>query len=126
MNTSTTHNETSAKSCGQQNACRVARPRADIYEGKSEFVLVLDTPGVLTDDVHVQLDRSELQVEAVRWLAPAVDGQQRPARSYRRTFVLPDTVDAEHITAALDKGVLTLTLPKRSDAAVRTIRVNQQ
>jgi len=125
MNTAT-HTETSARTCTPSATCQVARPRADIYEGKTEFVLILDTPGVATDDVHVELDRSELTVVAVRWLGPAVEGKERPSRSYRRSFVLPDTVDAERISAALDKGVLTLTLPKRADASVRTIRVTPQ
>lgn len=126
MNTTTAHSDTSTKRCGPSTACQISRPQADIYEGKSEFVLVLDTPGVVSDDVHVQLDRSALTVEAVRWLGPAVEGQERPSRTYRRSFVLPDSVDAERISAALDKGVLTLTLPKRADAAVRTIRVTPQ
>ena len=102
------------------------QPRADVFEGKDHFELRLDMPGVLADDLNVQLDRSELTVSGTRWLGPAEEGKERPSRLYRRLFLVPDSVDPAAITAGLDKGVLTLTLGKRAEAAVRTIKIAQQ
>lgn len=36
--------------------------------------------------------------------------------SFSRTFALPDNVREDDITASLDKGVLTVTLPKQDPA----------
>lgn len=131
MNTATNTTETSIKtqSCGPCTTTTTTSrrdhvtPRADVLEGKEQYVLLLDVPGVTNGDVTVELDRGDLVVEATRYLGPAVEGQPRPARRYRRTFSLPDTVDTKAITAALDKGVLTLTLPKRAEATAQRIPV---
>jgi len=133
MNTATNTTETTIKTntcgpCTTTTASAARRdhvtPRADILEGRDQFVLLLDVPGVVTGDVTVELDRGGLVVEAIRYLGPAVQGASRPSRRYRRTFSLPDTVDAKAITAALDKGVLTVTLPKRAEAAAHRIPVS--
>jgi HSP20 family protein len=131
MNAATTPTETTIKTntCAPCATTTTARrdhvtPRADVLEGKTEYVLLLDLPGVATGDVTVELDRGDLVVEAVRYLGPAVEGGTRPSRRYRRTFGLPDTVDAKAISAGLDSGVLTLTLPKRAEAAAHRIPVS--
>ena len=105
-------------------AADTLRPRAEIREGKERYELELELPGVLADDLSVQVDRGELTVEATRFLGPAVDGQERPRRVYQRAFALPESVDPEQIGANLENGVLTLTLGKRTEAAVRKIKVN--
>ena len=35
--------------------------------------------------------------------------------SYNQTFIIPEEVDVEHIAAAMNDGVLTITLPKKEE-----------
>ena len=47
----------------------------------------------------------------------------RTSRSFRHSFKLPEDVDEKGISAEMDKGVLTLNLPKRPEVAPRRITV---
>jgi HSP20 family protein len=49
---------------------------------------------------------------------------ERQYGSFTRTFSLPTTVDAEHVSANYDKGVLKITLPKKAEAKPKQIKVN--
>jgi len=42
---------------------------------------------------------------------------------YTRSFTLSNKIDQEHISAQLDDGVLTLTLPKAKEAQPRRISI---
>ena len=42
---------------------------------------------------------------------------------FARTFTLPNTVDAEHITAESKDGVLRVFLPKKPETKPRQIKV---
>lgn len=48
----------------------------------------------------------------------------RVAYSFRRSFMLPEDVDVDGVKAQLDKGVLTLTLPRRVVPKPPTKRVS--
>ena len=55
------------------------------------------------------------------------DGYRRVERvrgSFFRRFSLPDTADAEGISAKGEHGVLTITIPKRPEEQPRRIAVN--
>jgi HSP20 family protein len=42
---------------------------------------------------------------------------------FERSFVLPESVNGEQVSASLENGVLTVTLPKAEKAKARTIEV---
>ena len=47
--------------------------------------------------------------------------------SFNRSFTLPESVDAEHIKASYEDGILKLTLPKKEEAKkkpARTIKIS--
>ena len=67
-----------------------------------------DVPGATEDTVSVELDRGELRIEAGR---------------FRRGFVVPDGIDADHVKAELKNGVLQLRLPKSADVRPRRVSV---
>ena len=49
--------------------------------------------------------------------------ESRPA-DFRRVFEVDGSIDATHIGAGLDQGLLTLTLPKAEAAKPRKIEIN--
>ena len=48
---------------------------------------------------------------------------ERQYGSFVRSFSLPSTVDGDNINADYDKGVLTISMPKRAEAKPKQIQV---
>jgi len=49
---------------------------------------------------------------------------ERQYGTFVRSFALPSTVDPDNINANYDKGVLSISLPKRVEAKPKQIQVN--
>jgi len=100
-------------------------PRVDIYENAQEFLLVADLPGVRNDGLSINVENSELTLEAARTTAhpgAAVVSEHREV-DFRRAFLLPQGIDREKIDAELRNGVLRLHLPKADALRPRQIPV---
>jgi HSP20 family protein len=103
-------------------------PRADILEGESEFMIVMDMPGVETEHLDINLEDQTLTVKADRAFA-AQEGYQAlrkelPSKvSFQRSFNLSKNVANDKIAAKLDGGVLKITLPKSETSLPRRIDV---
>ncbi len=103
-------------------------PRADISEGDKEFRITMDLPGVKADDLEINLENQTLTVKATRENSMPegfeTRRRERPgATQFERSFTLGNSVDHDLIGASLDKGVLTLTLPKSDQSLPRRIEV---
>lgn len=94
-------------------------PAVDIFENKDALLILADLPGVLKDDLAIHFDKGHLTLEGrLREFA----AEEEPF-DYRRTFVVPQGIDAEKISANLQNGVLRLTLPKPVALKPRQIEV---
>jgi HSP20 family protein len=93
--------------------------RADVYESASELLVVVDLPGVEASAIDVEIEGSELRVEAPRNYGP-----DRAPRHYVRRFSLAETVDKQNVAAAYEAGVLSLRLNKTAASKPRQIPVN--
>src|SRR5271170_258260 len=103
-------------------------PAVDIVETENDLVLKADVPGVELKDIDIQLENGTLTVKGERKFEKEEKnkGFHRMERSYGsfvRIFTVPDTVDAEHVKADYQAGVLTITLPKKEVAKPRAIKV---
>ncbi|HEY0707897.1 MAG TPA: Hsp20/alpha crystallin family protein [Polyangia bacterium] len=100
-------------------------PPVDVYENADEILVVADMPGARPESVTVKLERDELFISATR--DSNVAGQLlfggRRDCEYRRTFLIPDGVDANQIEAEMSAGVLRVRLPKGSALKPRVIAV---
>lgn len=95
-------------------------PAVDIFENKEELLILADLPGVTKDNLSIQFDKGLLVLEGrLREFGP-----EEEAFDYRRTFAIPQGIDAEKITANLQNGVLRVTLPKPAAMKPRQIAVN--
>lgn len=104
------------------------QPPVDIYEDDQEVVVKVEIPEVEQEDVDVQIQDQTLVVQGVRRLEKEEEKQnyQRIERSYgnfRRAFSLPSDVDADHIRARCDKGMLKIVLPKKKQQKPRQIEI---
>ena len=103
-------------------------PVVDIFE-EPEFVrIVAEVPGVKPEDVKILVEANVLTIQGTKeqvaeQKAEKVHRYERIYGSFERSFTLPASVDAEHIKATYDMGVLTLVLPKVEKAKPRQIKV---
>ena len=112
----------------EQNPVADWTPAVDISEEKDRFVLRADVPGVKTEDIEVAMDNGILSVSGERHaIAPADDsGVQRIERAtgrFLRRFTLPDTANAEGISARTSNGILEVVIPKAPEIQARRITV---
>ncbi len=103
-------------------------PAVDILEEKDRFVLRADVPGVAADDIDVSMDAGVLHLSGERRAEARGEdhGLQRIERAsgrFFRRFSLPDTADAEGITAKCSNGILEVVIPKLPEIKARRIAV---
>lgn len=101
-------------------------PNVNIFETKEGYVMQAEMPGVSKDDLEITLEGNEITITGRR-SPETVSGerlfQERDSADYRRVFELDPAIDAAKISAKIEQGVLTLTLPKSEKVKPRKITV---
>ena len=103
-------------------------PRVDIREEADRFLILADLPGIDPAEVEVLMDKGILSIKGERKQEADASSNrfsriERRYGSFHRRFALPDTADAEGITAHGRNGVLEIAIPKRAEASPRRIQV---
>ena len=101
----------------------------DIREEDDAFFVDAEVPGLAAEDVHIDVEKNVLTIRGERKVEKEEieDTYRRVERQYgsfTRSFTLPETVDADSISADLNNGVLALRLPKKEAPTPRSISVN--
>ena len=104
-------------------------PAVDIKETKDAFEIHADIPGVDPKDIDVHMENGILTIKGERESEKKEEkeGYKRVERewgSFYRRFSLPDTADAQKISAKSKHGVLEITIPKQEKVQPRKISVN--
>ena len=105
-------------------------PAVDIREDSGQFVLAADVPGVDPKDIEVTMENGVLTIKGERKLETEDEGDngyrrvERVYGSFYRRFTLPDTADAEAISASGNHGVLEVVIPKRAALQPKRIAVS--
>jgi HSP20 family protein len=104
-------------------------PPVDVYEDEHNITLKVEVPGIDEKDIDVRLENNTLTVQGERKFEKEEKEEnfrrvERRYGSFTRTFTLPNTVDAENVTANYEKGVLRIQLAKKSEAKPKQIKVN--
>jgi HSP20 family protein len=90
-------------------------PMASIIEETDGYTLWVEMPGVNKEGLELSIDNNELAITGRRSL-PTVHGTliHRESRSenFRRVFELDPSINANKISAKMEQGILTVTLPK--------------
>jgi HSP20 family protein len=101
-------------------------PPVDVEETDDAFVVEVEVPGVKKGDVHIELVGRRLVVSGERKdkeRAGILRRRTRAVGTFRYEVVLPSAVDEDGVTAALNEGVLVITVPKTSAERPRQIAV---
>ena len=93
-------------------------PLMDIVEDRNKIEASLELPGMVKSDVKVTVKDNVIQIKAEKKEKKVEEGKRyyRQERSYRgfyKSFTVPSVVDTKKIKTHFDKGILTLTLPKK-------------
>ena len=102
-------------------------PPASVTEITDGYMLEIEMPGVEKDGLDISFQNNELTIIGRRSL-PAVEGtlihrESRP-ENFRRVFELDPSIDANKISAKIDQGLVTLTLPKAEHVKPSKITVS--
>jgi HSP20 family protein len=102
----------------------------DIVEQDEQFILTADLPGFERDDIEVRLTDDRLHIEANREEETEEEEEtsrrirrERHHRSMKRSIRLPSSIDSENTEARMNRGVLTVTLPKQSSGSGHSIEI---
>ena len=102
-------------------------PRVDIREEDRRFVILADVPGVDPSTIEVSMDKSMLTLKGERPLdsdSGRLTRQERVYGSFHRRFALPESADADGISAQGRYGVLEISIPKKPESTPRRITIN--
>lgn len=104
-------------------------PVADVFETPEQYVVSVELPGLVQEDIDVRVEGSELVVQGERRREKDVPGIQyhrveRSEGKFVRKFALPSRVDRDGVQAEYRDGVLRVSVPKREGPESRPIRVS--
>ena len=106
---------------GRDMSSVFADPAIDLTEDDKAYTITAEVPGLEPKDIEVALSGDMLTLkgekrEEAEEKEKGVYISERAYGSFQRSFELPDGVDRDKISAAVSKGVLTITLPKTAEA----------
>jgi HSP20 family protein len=106
----------------------VWQPPVDIYEDDHSVVIKAEIPDVDQKDIDIRIENNTLTLRGERKHASEVKKEnyyrvERYFGHFQRSFSLPSSIDQEKVQAACDKGILTITLPKRAEKKPKQISV---
>lgn len=100
----------------------------DAYRSGDTFVVEFELPGVDPSSVELTVEKNVLTLSAERtrrWADGAeVIVNERPTGRFSRQLFLGDTLDADHIAATSENGVLTVTIPVAERAKPRRVDIS--
>ena len=97
--------------------------------GDKRFMILVDVPGVDPSTIEVSMDKSILTIKGERKVDSEETGgkltrQERVYGTFHRRFSLPESADAENISAHGRFGVLEIAIPKKPETTPRRIAIN--
>ena len=102
-------------------------PPTGVTEIGDGYLLEIEMPGVKKDGLEISVENNELTIIG-RQSLPTAEGtlihrESRP-ENFRRVYEIDPSIDADKISAKIDQGLVTLTLPKAEHVKPRRITVS--
>ena len=96
-------------------------PAVDVVETDNAYELTADLPGIDEKNIEVKLAQGGLTIKGEKQEEKEEKKKdyyvhERHIGSFERHFALPEGVDTDKIEASFKNGVLTVRLPKKSEA----------
>lgn len=103
-------------------------PPVNVKENEKDFELELAAPGRKKEDFNVEIDNGLMTISAEQKSEDTSSDENYTRRefsytSFKRSFSLPKTINADQINASYEDGVLKFVLPKREEALPKPKRL---
>jgi HSP20 family protein len=99
-------------------------PLVDVVTHEEGYVLRAEMPGVTKDGVEITVENGHLTIlghrRPLEVAGERIYGERR-GHDYRRVYELDPSIDGARVSAKMDHGVLTVTLPKAESVKPRRI-----
>ena len=104
-----------------------ATPAADVLDDGDSYQIIMEMPGVTQEGLNIELEAKELVVRGERKAyekdAKLLHAGRMLGTRLEKRFSLGDDVDRAAVTAHLENGLVTVTLPRKADVKARKIEV---
>ena len=99
-----------------------SNPGSNVKEGPNSYTIELAVPGMEKSDFNIKLEQDTLTISSEKKAEQPMENERYTRREFHynafsRAFSIPETVDTNSIAATYEKGVLTIALPKKPEAA---------
>lgn len=113
-------------------------PTVDVIQTNDGYELDMDLPGKTENDINIDVDHNTLKISSKKPEKPAnpeeckkehkehpyfLINERRPNRFFERSFILPDDVNTNEISASMKNGVLTINMPKKEKTEPKRIAI---
>lgn len=107
---------------------RTFHPACEVSESDEHYLMSVDLPGMKKEDIKIEMSDNLLTISGERKREQTEKNQkiQRHEKSYgffKRSFTLPNSIEADKVEAHYENGVLELYLPKVQAARPRSIEI---
>jgi HSP20 family protein len=112
----------------QQREAAGVLPLINLTEGKDNYYVRAELPGVKGDELDIQVTANNLAISGERKIAAEEEGaryhrREREAGTFSRMIGLPGEVDTDKVDAKLVNGILTVVISKAEIAKPKQITV---
>ena len=103
-------------------------PSVNIKENVDAFKVEVAAPGFEKSDFNIELNNDILTISSEKQINNEIKEDERVTKqefsyqSFSRSFTLPELVEDDKITAQYEKGILSITIPKREEAKPKPIK----
>lgn len=111
-------------------------PASDVLETDTNFVLVVDLPGLMKEQINISITEKALIISGERtlgyggknsneFLKSSIVGSfcERASGRFYRNFILPVGLTSSKITSSYNNGVLEIIVPKSNKTEIKTVSV---
>ncbi len=99
-------------------------PATNVFETEKEFKLEVLLPGFVKEDLQLNVHKNVLTVKVEKEEKEDKENKEAykyvhrefGAKNFEKKYRLPKSVDAEHISAKFENGILNIELPKKEEA----------
>ncbi len=92
----------------------------NVYEDDEGYTLIAELPGVQKESIDLKLENEVLSISAKRRTG---EGENANEFAMTRAITVGDDVNPDAVSAKLDSGILTVTLPKAEERRPKSIAI---
>jgi HSP20 family protein len=105
-----------------------AFPPINVFQQGSNFVAIIEMPGVSKDDLRLEVRGNSIRVRGKKTIDyggnASMHRRERVAGSFDRTISLPVQLDPDCVTAEFRDGILALSLPRAESDKPKAIKIS--